>query len=390
MSKQETISVNIGPSHPSTHGVLRLLVELDGEEVVKCTPDVGFLHRGIEKLIENRAVHKSFPLTERVDYLAGPANSLGFVLALEKLLGIEVPPRASYIRVIMAELARIGSHLFWLATHAHDLGAMTPLFYTFREREQIMDMFESLAGKRLFPNFFRIGGVAKDLPEGFESTVKEFARTFPQKMKDYETLLTKNPIWINRTKGVGVLSIDDVLDYALSGPMARGSGLNWDIRRSDPYCGYEQFDFEVPLGQNGDTYDRYLVRLEEMRQSSRILIQAVDKLPVGDIRLKDYRVALPPKEDVYNKIETLIQHFLLIEEGVKLPQKEIFHHTEAPKGQLGFYIAGDGSSVPFRVKIRTPSFANLQVISKLAEGRVLADLITLIGTIDIVLADVDR
>lgn len=386
----ERLILNVGPQHPSTHGVLRVVVELEGEVIVRCTPDIGYLHRGIEKLMESKTYHQCLPLTDRIDYLAGSANNLGFVLAVEKLLGIEIPPRARYLRVIMAEMTRISSHLFWLATHAHDLGAMTPLFYTFREREQLMDLFEAVAGGRLFPCYFRIGGVARDVPDGWTQGVREFCRTFPEKMKDYEALLTKNPIWIKRTRGVGVLTVDEVLDYGLSGPVARGSGIAWDVRRADPYCGYDEFDFVVPVGENGDTYDRYLVRLEEMRQSARIILQALDRLPSGDIAVNDATIAYPPKKDVYTKIESLIQHFLLVEEGIRPPKGEVFHHTEAPKGELGFYIVSDGSSRPFRVKVRTPSFVNLQVLSKMAENRLLADLIALIGTIDIVLADVDR
>lgn len=388
--RKEIIKLNVGPQHPSTHGVLRLVVELEGEVVVSCDPDIGYLHRGIEKLMENRTYHRSIPLTERVDYLAGAANSLGYVLAVERLLGIEeVPPRARYIRVIIAELSRIASHLLWLATHGHDLGAMTALFYALRDREVIMDICEKWSGKRLFPNMFRIGGVAKDFPEGLEEEIRKFVLEFPDRLKDCETLLTKNPIWINRTKDVGVLTIDEVLDYGLSGPMARGSGLEFDIRRVDPYLGYDEFDFIIPVGKNGDTYDRYLVRLEEMRQSCKIILQALDRMPKGDIMIDDYNVAFPPKEKVKNG-ELLIPHYLLVQRGFKTPVGEVFHHTEAPKGELAFYIVSDGSEHPYRVKIRTPSFVNLQVISKLAKGRLLSDLIALIGTIDIVLADVDR
>lgn len=390
MARSDTLVLNVGPQHPSTHGVLRVKVELDGEVVVKCEPVIGYLHRGIEKLMEARTYHQCLPLTDRIDYLAGAANNLGFVLAAEQLLDLEVPPRARLIRVIIAELTRISSHLFWLGTHAHDLGAMTPLFYAFREREQIMDLFEAVAGGRLFPCHFRVGGVARDLPEGWVETARAFARAFPDKLRDCEVLLTKNPIWIGRTRGVGVLSVDEVLDYALSGPMARASGLAWDIRRSDPYCDYDQFDFDIPLGENGDTYDRYLVRLEEMRQSCRIIQQALDRLAPGEIWVDDPTVAFPKKEKVYTEIESLIQHFLIMQEGVRPPAGEVYLHTEAPKGELGFYLVSDGSAKPFRVKIRTPSFVNLQVLSRLAEGRLLSDMIALIGTIDIVLADVDR
>jgi len=382
--------LNLGPQHPSTHGVLRVLLELDGEVIVRATPDIGYLHRGIEKLMEQKTYHQCLPLTDRIDYLAGSANNLGFVLAVEKLLGIEVPKRAQYIRVIVAEFTRISSHLFWLGTHAHDIGAMTPLFYAFREREQIMDLFEMINGSRLFPNYLRIGGLAQDLPEGFLYKAREFVDSFPEQIKDYEALLTKNRIWIERTKGVGVLTPEEALDYGVSGPMIRGSGIEWDIRRADPYLCYEDFDFEIPTGQNGDTYDRYLVRMEEMRQSAIIIKQAIEGLPDGDINVEDPAVTLPPKEKVYTNIEALINHFLLIQKGIVVPEGEVYVHTEAPKGELGFYIVSDGTTKPYRVKIRTPSFVNLQSLSKMAEGRLLSDLIAIIGTIDIVLADVDR
>ncbi|MDD3579971.1 MAG: NADH dehydrogenase (quinone) subunit D [Desulfobacca sp.] len=390
MPQTETMVLNLGPQHPSTHGVLRVVLELDGELIVKADPDIGYLHRGIEKMCEFRTYHQCLPLTDRIDYLAGSANNLGFVLAVEKLLGVEVPKRGQYIRVMIAELTRISSHLFWLGTHGHDLGAMTPLFYAFREREKLMDLFEMVWGGRLFPCYFRIGGLAADLPEGFTDQVWEFVETFPKKIEDYENLLTHNRIWIARTKGVGVMSPDEVLDWGWSGPMARGSGVDWDLRRDNPYSRYEDFDFVVPLGSNGDTYDRYLVRMEEMRQSNRIVRQVLENLPSGDINVADPRVALPPKERVYNNIEALINHFLIIEEGVIPPVGEVYQAIEAPKGELGFYIASDGTGHPLRVKIRAPSFANLAALGKLAKGRLLSDLIALIGTMDIVLADVDR
>ncbi|MFP3867237.1 MAG: NADH dehydrogenase (quinone) subunit D [Desulfobacteraceae bacterium] len=390
MPQTETMVLNLGPQHPSTHGVLRVVLELDGEVIVKADPDIGYLHRGIEKMCEFRTYHQCLPLTDRIDYLAGSANNLGFVLAVEKLLGVEVPKRTQYIRVLIAELTRISSHLFWLGTHGHDLGAMTPLFYAFREREKLMDLFEMVWGGRLFPCYFRIGGLAADLPEGFTDKVWEFVDTFPKKIEDYENLLTYNRIWIARTKGVGVMTPDEVLDWGWSGPMARGSGVDWDLRRDNPYSRYEDFDFVVPLGKNGDTYDRYLVRMEEMRQSNRIVRQALEGLPPGEINVADPRIALPPKELVYNNIEALINHFLIIEEGIKPPVGEVYQAIEAPKGELGFYIVSDGSGHPLRVKIRAPSFVNLAALGKLAQGRLLADLIALIGTMDIVLADVDR
>jgi NADH-quinone oxidoreductase subunit D len=387
----ETMVLNVGPQHPSTHGVLRVEVELDGELIVRADPDIGFLHRGIEKLCEGRTYHKCLPLMNRVDYLAGEVNNFGYCLAVEKLLGVEVPKRAQYIRVIMAEFTRIASHIFWLGTSGHDLGAMTPLFYGFREREKIMDLCEMVSGGRMFPLYCRIGGLAADLPEGFLAKAWEFVKEFPEKWKDYDTLLTKNEIWKQRTIGVGVMPAEEAIDWGWSGPMARGSGVDWDLRRDNPYSSYQDFDFEVPLGtKEGDTYSRYLVRMQEMLQSNRILRQALEKLPEGDIKVDDPRVSLPPKDKVYTEIAALINHFKLIQEGIKPPKGEIYHAIEAPKGELGFYLVSDGTAQPFRVKIRAPSFVVLNATNKLATGRLLADLIAIIGTMDIVLADVDR
>ena len=389
-SGTETMLLNLGPQHPSTHGVLRVWLELDGEVIVNADPDIGYLHRGIEKMCENRTYHQCLPLTDRLDYLAGSANNLGYVLAVEKLLGVEVPKRAQYIRVLMAEFTRIASHIFWLGTHGHDLGAMTPLFFAFREREDLMDLFEMAWGGRLFPCYFRIGGLAADLPEGFMEKAWEFVKLFPERIKDYHNLLTKNRIWIARTKDVGVMSKDDAIDWGWSGPMARGSGVDWDIRRDTPYSSYADFEFKIPLGQNGDTYDRYLVRMEEMVQSNLICRQVLEKMPKGDVNVQDPTVILPPKDKVYNTIDGLINHFLLIEEGIKPPKGEVYHAIEAPKGEMGFFIISDGSGHPFRVKVRGPSFINLSPTKVLAKGRMLSDLIALIGTMDIVLADVDR
>jgi len=387
----ETMVLNVGPQHPSTHGVLRVEVELDGELIVRADPDIGYLHRGIEKMCEGRTYHKCMPLMNRLDYLAGEVNNFGYCLAVEKLLGIEVPKRAQYIRVIMAEFTRIASHIFWLGTSGHDLGAMTPLFYGFREREKIMDLCEMVSGARMFPLYCRIGGLAADLPDGFVAKAMEFVREFPEKWKDYDTLLTKNEIWKQRTVGVGVMTADEALDWGWSGPMARGSGVDWDLRRDNPYSSYEDFDFVVPLGtKEGDTYSRYLVRMEEMLQSNRILRQALEKLPTGDIKVDDPRVSLPPKDKVYTDIAALINHFKIIQEGIVPPKGEVFQAIEAPKGELGFYLISDGTAQPFRVKIRAPSFVVLNATNKLATGRLLADLIAIIGTMDIVLADVDR
>jgi NADH-quinone oxidoreductase subunit D len=394
MPRTETMLLNLGPQHPSTHGVLRVLLELDGELIVRADPDIGYLHRGIEKMCENRTYHRCMPLMNRLDYLAGEANLLGFCLAVEKLLGVEVPKRAQYIRVMLTEFTRIASHLFWLGTHGHDLGAMTPLFYAFREREKIMDLCELVSGARMFPLYFRIGGLAADLPQGFFPKAWEFVKTFPKLSQDYHNLLTKNEIWLERTVGVGVMTPEEVLDWGWSGPMARGSGVDWDLRRDNPYSSYEEFDFVVPLGnKEGDTYSRYLVRMEEMIQSNRIISQALKKIeetPPGDIKVADPRISLPPKERVYSEIDALIHHFLIIQDGIRPPAGEVYQAIEAPKGELGFYIISDGSPQPFRVKIRGPSFINLSAFDKLARGRLLADAIALIGTMDIVLADVDR
>ncbi len=393
MPRTETMLLNVGPQHPSTHGVLRVLVELDGELIVRADPDIGYLHRGIEKMCEYRTYHKCLPLMNRLDYLAGEVNNLGFCLAVEKLLGVEIPKRAQYIRVMLAEFTRIASHLFWLGTHGHDLGAMTPLFYAFREREKIMDLCEMVAGARMFPLYLRIGGLAADLPEGFIPAAGEFVKTFPERWKDYDNLLTGNEIWMARTRDVGVMTRDEVLDWGWSGPMARGSGVNWDLRRDNPYSSYEEFQFEVPLGVNGDTYDRYLVRMREMIQSNRIIRQALEKIeqtPPGDIKCADPRVSLPPKERVYTEIEALIHHFLIIQDGIRPPKGEVYQAIEAPKGEMGFFVVSDGGPQPFRVKVRAPSFVVLAALDKLAKGRLLADMIALIGTMDIVLADVDR
>jgi NADH-quinone oxidoreductase subunit D len=390
MPRTETMMLNLGPQHPSTHGVLRVLLELDGELILRADPDIGYLHRGIEKMCEYRTYHKCMPLMNRLDYLAGEVNNFGFCLAVEKLLGVEVPKRAQYIRVMLTELTRIASHLFWLGTHGHDLGAMTPLFYAFREREKIMDLCEMVSGGRLFPLYFRIGGLAGDLPEGFIPAAWDFVKTFAEKWQDYDTLLTENEIWKSRTMGVGVMTPEEALDWGWSGPMARGSGVDWDLRRDNPYSSYEDFDFVVPLGKNGDTYDRYLVRMQEMLQSNRIVRQVLENLPDGPVKVDDPRVSLPPKERVYKDIDALIHHFLIIQDGIRPPKGEVYQCIEAPKGEMGFYIVSDGSPQPFRLKIRGPSFVVLSALDKLSRGRLLSDIIALIGTMDIVLADVDR
>ena len=390
MSRTETLMINMGPQHPSTHGVLRLVLELDGEVVVKVTPHIGYLHRGVEKLAENKTYHQCITLVDRLDYLAGMSNNLAYVLAVEKLLDIEVPKRAQYIRVIMVELQRIASHLIWLGTHGHDIGAMTPLFYALRERDEIIFLFEMVCGARLTPSYLRIGGLAFDLPDGFEAKTMEFIRTFPSRVAEYETLLTKNRIWIQRTKGVGILSREDAINLGASGPVIRGSDVNWDIRKSNPYSGYENFDFIIPTGKNGDCYDRYLVRMEEMRQSAEIVKQAIETLPKGEINAHAPKVVLPPKEDVYTNMAALIHHFKIVSEGFTPPAGEVYTSIESPKGELGFYIVSDGTNKPYRLRIRPPSFINLEALSTMVEGRLIADVIAVIGSIDIVLGEVDR
>ena len=387
---QQVMSINMGPQHPSTHGVLRLILELDGETVVKATPHIGFLHRGVEKLAEYKTYHQFITLTDRLDYLAPLSNNLGYVLAVEKLLNIEAPKRSQYIRIILCELTRISSHLLWLATHALDIGAMTVYFYCFRERETINNIFEMAAGARMNLSYFRIGGVARDLPDGFVEKVREFVNDFPARLRDYETLLTKNKIWLMRTKDVGVISAEDAINYGLSGPSIRGSGVKWDVRKSEPYSSYDEMDFIVPVGQNGDVYDRYTVRLEEMRQSNEIVRQAMDTIPKGKFIAELPDVTLPQKENLKKSMEALIHHFKVVTGGICPPVGEVYACVEAPKGELGFYIVSDGTKNPYRVKIRPPSFVNLEGLQKMVEGHLIADVVAVIGSLDIVLGEIDR
>lgn len=387
---QQVMSINMGPQHPSTHGVLRLILELDGETVVKATPHIGFLHRGVEKLAEYKTYHQFITLTDRLDYLAPLSNNLGYVLAVEKLLNIVAPKRSQYIRIILCELTRISSHLLWLATHALDIGAMTVYFYCFRERETINNIFEMAAGARMNLSYFRIGGVARDLPDGFVEKVREFVNDFPARLRDYETLLTKNKIWLMRTKDVGVISAEDAINYGLSGPSIRGSGVKWDVRKSEPYSSYDEMDFIVPVGQNGDVYDRYIVRLEEMRQSNEIVRQAMDTIPKGKFIAELPDVTLPQKENLKKSMEALIQHFKVVTGGICPPVGEVYACVEAPKGELGFYVVSDGTKNPYRVKIRPPSFVNLEGLQKMVEGHLIADVVAVIGSLDIVLGEIDR
>ncbi|MFO7812637.1 MAG: NADH dehydrogenase (quinone) subunit D [Pelovirga sp.] len=392
MKNSEIMTINMGPQHPSTHGVLQLILELDGEVVRKATPHIGFLHRGVEKLSEHRTYHQVIPLTDRLDYLAPMSNNLGYVLAVEKLLGItdKIPERAKVVRVLLAELTRLKSHLVWLATHALDIGAMTVFLYCFREREVITDLYEKISGARMTSNYFRVGGLSADLPAGVEQEMREYAEGMPAHIDEYEGLLTGNRIWQKRTIGVGTITAEAAIDIGITGPGLRASGVDWDLRRDNPYSGYEDYKFEVPVRQEGDTFARYKLRLDEMRQSSLIILQALDKLKPGPILADCPKVVLPPKQDVVNTIEGLIHHFKIITEGFKPEVGEVYQGIEAPKGELGYYLVSDGSAHPYRMKVRPPSFINLQGLPQMVEGRLLADVIAVIGTLDIVLGEIDR
>jgi NADH-quinone oxidoreductase subunit D len=386
----ETMVLNMGPQHPSTHGVLRLMLELDGEEVVSCVPDIGYLHTGIEKNMESKRYEKSIVMTDRMDYLNPMGNNLVYCLAMEKLIDLDVPPRAQVLRVLLAELTRINSHLVWLGTHALDIGAMSVFLYCFREREKVLDIFEMVSGQRMMSTYFRPGGLWRDVPEEFEPAVRDFIDYFPPRLDDYEKLLTANPIWLDRTQGIGFLSADDAIRLGCSGPVLRGSGVNWDIRKAIPYSGYENFEFDVPLGQHGDIYDRYLVRMEEMRQSLRIVQQALDNLPGGLFRSNNRKYVPPPRSELGTSMEAVIHHFKLWTEGFRPPEGEVYVRVESPRGELGCFLASDGSPNPWRVHFRTPSFVHLSALPHMAKGYLIADLVGIIGTIDIVLGDCDR
>jgi NADH-quinone oxidoreductase subunit D len=382
--------LNMGPQHPSTHGVLRIILKLEGEQVVEAVPVIGYLHRGIEKLMESKTYHQVTPLSDRFDYLSPLSNNLAYCLAVEKLLSLEVPPRGQILRVILAELTRIHSHLIWLGTQANDIGAITPLLYTFRERETVTDLFEMVGGSRMHTSYIRIGGLVKDVTPEFIPLVKDFLETLPKLMEDSEGLLTKNRIWQMRTKGVGYISPEDAINIGLCGPSLRGSGVKHDLRKSNPYSGYDQFDFDVITETAGDVYARYLVRLEEIRQSRRILQQAIAKLPNGPVNADVSQVVPPQKERVYGDIESLINQFHIMIEGFNVPAGEVYSAVESPRGELGYYICSDGSSKPYRIKVRTPSFANLQALAAMVKGMLMADIVAIIGSIDIVLGDVDK
>jgi NADH-quinone oxidoreductase subunit D len=390
MTEAKTMTLNMGPHHPATHGVLRLVLELDGETIIKATPHVGQLHRGIEKIAESMNFQQVIPLTDRLDYTAASLNNLGYCMTVEKLLGIEVPKRSQYIRVIMSELARIMGHHLWIGSHALDIGAMTLIFYTFRDREMIMNINEELSGYRLTPSFLRIGGVAKDITPDFVKSVREFVKWFPKAVQGYNTLLTDNIIWRKRTMDIGSISAEEAVNYGFTGPSLRGSGVSYDIRKALPYCSYDDFDFQIPVGENGDVYDRYLVRMEEFNQSLRIIDQAIENLPEGPIKVDNPWISNPETDEVTEDISSLIRRFKIQSEGPKSPVGEVYHSVEGSKGELGFYIVGDGTAQPYRMKIRSPCFILTSALPRLLEGHMIADAISIIGSIDIVLGEIDR
>ena len=386
----ETMILNMGPQHPSTHGVLRLILELDGETVVNCVPDIGFLHTGIEKNMEALTFEKALVMTDRMDYLNNLGNNLCYCLAVEKLVDLDVPPRAQVARVLLTELTRIASHLLWLGTHALDLAAMSVFLYTFREREILLDIFEMCSGQRMMTSYFRPGGLWRDLPQGFEQAVTQFLELFPERIREYESLLTENPIYIERTKGIGGISSEEALEIGLTGPNLRATGIPFDMRKARPYSGYEQFEFEVPTETHGDVYDRYLVRMEEMRQSLRIVRQALDKLPDGPTRSNNRKFVPPPRSELGHSMEAVIHHFKLWTEGFSAPEGTVYVPVESPRGVLGCFLVGDGGPKPRRVHFRTPSFANLQALPMLSRGHLVADIVAIISSLDPIIGDVDR
>jgi NADH-quinone oxidoreductase subunit D len=391
-SRSDTMTINMGPQHPSTHGVLRLILTIEGETVIKAVPDIGFLHTGIEKTAEAKTYHQALVLTDRMDYLTPLNNNHAYALAVEKLLGIEdqINDKINYARVILAELQRLASHLVWLGTSALDLGAQSVFLYCFREREVILDIFEYVSGVRLMTSYICPGGLQAELPVGFDEKVRSFLNYFPPYLEEYHDLLSNNQLWLERTKGIARLSKEDALAYGASGPVLRGSGVVWDIRKAFPYSGYDQFDFDIPVGTNGDAYDRYFVRMLEMEESLKIIRQALDGLPTGPFRVNNPKIVPPPKWQITGSMEALIHHFKLFTEGYRPPKGEVFVRTESPKGELAFYMVSDGSAKPYRMHVRGASFANLQTLPVMVEGGFLSDVIAAIGSIDIVLGEVDR
>ena len=386
----ETMLLNMGPQHPSTHGVLRLLLELDGEIVVTCIPDIGFLHTGVEKTMESKLFQQAEVMVDRLDYLNPLGNNLTYCLGVEKLVGLDVPPRAQALRVLLAELTRINSHLVWMGTSGLDLAAMSVFLYAMREREMILDIFEMIAGQRMMTTYIRPGGVWRDVPAEFEPAVREFIRIFPARLAEYESMLTKNSLFLERTVGIGKINREDCIRYSLTGPVLRATGMPYDLRKVRPYSGYEQYEFDIPTQTEGDVYARYLVRIEEMRQSLRIVEQALDRMPSGPVRSQNRKFVPPPRSELGVSMEALIHHFKLWTEGYPAPKEGVYAATESPRGELGVYVEGDGGPRPFRVHLRTPSFINLQAMPLLTKGHFVADVVGIIGSIDIVLGDADR
>ena len=388
--QDRTMILNMGPQHPSTHGVLRVILEIDGENVVRIMPDIGYLHTGIEKTCEAKFYQQVVTLTDRIDYLCPLTNNLCYALAVEKLLGLEIPPKAQWLQVLLNELTRINSHLVWLGTHALDIGAMTVFLYCFREREDILRLFEMVSGQRMMTSYFRIGGIALEPPLGFFDRVRDFAGRFPAKVDEYENLLTGNPIWGMRTKGVARITAEDALALGATGPTLRGSGVDLDLRRDMPYSGYENFQFNVPLGKEGDVFDRYMIRVRELRESNSIVRQALDGMPEGPIKADAPKVVLPDREKMKTEMEALIYHFKIITEGFSVPAGEVYQAVESPRGEMGYYVVSDGTAKPYRVHMRAACLANLQTLPQMCEGRLIADVVAAIGSIDIVLGEIDR
>ena len=384
------LNLNFGPQHPAAHGVLRLVLEMDGEVIDRADPHIGLLHRGTEKLIEHKTYLQALPYFDRLDYVSMMASEHCYSLAVEKLLGCEVPLRAQYIRVLFAEITRVLNHLFQLSAHALDIGAMTPFLWMFEERETLLEFYEAASGARMHAAYIRPGGVHQDIPAGLAERIGEFIESFPKLLDEVESVLTDNRIWKQRTVNIGVVTAEQAMDWGFSGPMLRGSGVAWDLRKSQPYDVYDRVDFDIPIGKNGDCYDRYLVRLEEMRQSLRIMRQCLDDMPEGPIKTEDRKIAPPPRAEMKRSMEALIHHFKLYTEGYSVPAGETYTVVEAPKGEFGVYIVADGSNMPYRCKIRAPGFAHLQGLDFISKGHMLADVVTIIGTLDVVFGEIDR
>ena len=389
-ARDQHMVLNMGPQHPATHGVLRLVLEIDGEIVVRVYPEIGYLHTGIEKTCEAKFYQQVVPLTDRVDYLGPMANNLCYALAVEKLLGLPIPDKAQWMRVLLAELTRLNSHLIWLGTHAMDIGALSVFLYTFREREDLLRIFEAVSGQRMMTSYIRIGGLAMEPPLGWFERVQDFIRTFPEKIDEYSNLLTGNPIFMNRLKGVGLLSAEDAIALAVTGPVMRASGIDFDMRRDMPYSSYEKFQFKVPVSNGCDVWARYLLRLEEMRESTKICQQALDGMPEGRIKADAPKIVLPDREAMKTQMEALIHHFKIVTEGFAVPAGEVYQQIESGHGQMGYYVVSDGTAKPYRVHMRYPSFADLQALETMCQGRMIADVVAVIGSIDIVLGEIDR